>query len=153
MTRACMNRAVRTTSPVRVTSVTSTTPRPVVVSTRRPARVATMSYVRVSPPPSSTTTSTRSPLTGDSLTDSRSLRTPGLHDARSDRPRHDRHDHPERRHRREVPPVRHDHLEPDEHQDRSQRVREVVEALTGVTEQEVHGAQAEDGERVGREHD
>ena len=42
-TRACMKRAVRTTSPVRVTSVTSTMPRPVVVSTRRPARVATIS--------------------------------------------------------------------------------------------------------------
>ncbi len=43
ITRACMNRAVRTTSPVRVTSVTSTIPRPVVVSTRRPARVAAIS--------------------------------------------------------------------------------------------------------------
>jgi hypothetical protein len=35
-----MNRAVRTAVPVRVTSVTSTTPRPVLTSTRRPARVA-----------------------------------------------------------------------------------------------------------------
>jgi hypothetical protein len=38
-----MNLAVRTGSPVRVTSTTSTTPRPVEISTRRPARVATMS--------------------------------------------------------------------------------------------------------------
>jgi hypothetical protein len=35
-----MNRAVRTTVPPRVTSATSTTPRPIEVSTRRPARVA-----------------------------------------------------------------------------------------------------------------
>jgi hypothetical protein len=38
-----MNLAVRTGSPVRVTSATSTMPRPVVISTRRPARVATIS--------------------------------------------------------------------------------------------------------------
>jgi hypothetical protein len=35
-----MNLAVRTGWPVRVTSTTSTIPRPVVISTRRPARVA-----------------------------------------------------------------------------------------------------------------
>jgi hypothetical protein len=42
-TRLAMNLAVRTGSPVRVTSTTSTMPRPVVISTRRPARVATIS--------------------------------------------------------------------------------------------------------------
>lgn len=42
-TRLAMNLAVRTGSPVRVTSTTSTIPRPVVISTRRPARVATIS--------------------------------------------------------------------------------------------------------------
>jgi hypothetical protein len=38
-----MNRAVRTGVPPRVVSVTSTTPRPWLTSTRRPARVASMS--------------------------------------------------------------------------------------------------------------
>ena len=38
-----MNRAVRTTEPPRVTSMTSTTPRPVTTSTRRPALVAVTS--------------------------------------------------------------------------------------------------------------
>ena len=42
-TRLAMNRAVRTGVPLRVTSVTSTTPRLVEISTRRPLRVATMS--------------------------------------------------------------------------------------------------------------
>jgi hypothetical protein len=56
-----MNLAVRTGSPVRVTSTTSTMPRPVVISTRRPARVATMSYVR-DPSSAATTISTRSPF-------------------------------------------------------------------------------------------
>jgi hypothetical protein len=42
-TRAVMNRAVRTTVPLRVTSDTSVTPRPVETSTRRPARVASIS--------------------------------------------------------------------------------------------------------------
>jgi len=41
-----MNLALRTGSPLRVTSATSTTPRAVVISTRRPARVAMISYVR-----------------------------------------------------------------------------------------------------------
>ena len=40
-----MNRAVRTVVPVLVTSLTSTMPRPVLTSTRRPARVAAISYV------------------------------------------------------------------------------------------------------------
>ena len=40
MTRLAMKRAVRTSVPVLVTSVTSTTPRTVLTSTRRPARVA-----------------------------------------------------------------------------------------------------------------
>lgn len=61
MTRLAMNRAVRTVTPARVTSLTSTTPRPVVISTRRPAREAVISYVRV-PSPASMTISTRSPL-------------------------------------------------------------------------------------------
>src|SRR5262245_13067463 len=56
-----MNLAVRTGSPVRVTSTTSTIPRPVDTSTRRPARVATISYVR-EPSSAATTISTRSPL-------------------------------------------------------------------------------------------
>ena len=38
-----MNRPVRTVWPLRVTSRTSTTPRDVVTSTRRPARVAVIS--------------------------------------------------------------------------------------------------------------
>ena len=42
-TRLAMNRPVRTGVPLRVTSVTSTTPRLVLTSTRRPLRVATMS--------------------------------------------------------------------------------------------------------------
>src|SRR6202044_847642 len=61
-TRLAMNRAVRTTVPPRVTSMTSTTPRPVTTSTRRPARVALTSYVR-DVPPASMTISTRSPFT------------------------------------------------------------------------------------------
>ena len=61
-TRLAMNRAVRTTVPPRVTSMTSTTPRPVTTSTRRPARVAVTSYVR-DVPPASMTISTRSPFT------------------------------------------------------------------------------------------
>ena len=42
-TRLAINRAVRTGVPPRVNSVTSTTPRPVRTSTRRPARVAATS--------------------------------------------------------------------------------------------------------------
>src|ERR671933_443694 len=42
-TRPAMNRAVRTGVPPRVLSVTSTSPRPWVTSTRRPARVASIS--------------------------------------------------------------------------------------------------------------
>jgi hypothetical protein len=38
-----MNRALRTGVPLRVTSTTSTMPRLVLISTRRPLRVATMS--------------------------------------------------------------------------------------------------------------
>ena len=45
------------------------------------------------------------------------------------------------------------HLDPDEHEDRAERVREVVEALPRVAEQEVHRAEPEDRERVRREHD
>jgi hypothetical protein len=59
-TRPAMNRAVRTTVPPRVTSATSTRPRPWVTSTRRPARVAVMVYVRL-PSPASITISTLSP--------------------------------------------------------------------------------------------
>src|SRR5690242_9558739 len=58
-----MNRAVRTTTPLRVTSLTSITPRRLTTSTRRPARVAATSYVFVLPPPASMTISTRSPFT------------------------------------------------------------------------------------------
>ena len=56
-----MNRAVRTGVPPRVSSVTSTSPRPVRMSTRRPALVAVTSYVFVSPP-ASMTISTLSPF-------------------------------------------------------------------------------------------
>ena len=56
-----MNLAVRTGSPVRVTSATSKIPRPVVISTQRHARVATISYTR-EPSSPATTISTRSPL-------------------------------------------------------------------------------------------
>src|ERR1700728_3023345 len=61
-TRVAMKRAVRTGVPVRVSSLTSTTPRRLVISTRRPARVAVTSYVRV-PSPESITISTQSPFT------------------------------------------------------------------------------------------
>ena len=47
--RLAMKRPVRTGVPLRVTSLTSTTPRAVVTSTRRPARVATISNVCVPP--------------------------------------------------------------------------------------------------------
>ena len=46
-----------------------------------------------------------------------------------------------------------DHLQPDEDEDRPERVGEVVEPLLGVGQQEVHRPQAEDGERVGGEHE
>lgn len=42
-TLVAMKRAVRTTEPLRVTSLTSTTPRRTAVSTRRPALLATTS--------------------------------------------------------------------------------------------------------------
>ncbi len=61
-TRPAMNRAVRTTVPPRVSSDTSTRPRPVRTSTRRPARVATTSYMREAPPVSMRI-STLSPFT------------------------------------------------------------------------------------------
>ena len=48
-------------------------------------------------------------------------------------------------------PVRDGHLDADEDQDAAERVRQVVEALLGVGEQEVHRPQAEDRERVRRE--
>ena len=57
-----MKRAVRTTVPTRVSSDTYTRPRPVRTSTRRPARVATTSYVREAPPVS-IRISTLSPFT------------------------------------------------------------------------------------------
>src|SRR5581483_2320506 len=56
-----MNRADRTTWPLRVTSATSTVPRAMETSTRRPSRVAVISKLRT-PSPTSTRTSTRSPL-------------------------------------------------------------------------------------------
>src|SRR6187551_2467974 len=56
-----MKRPVRTGVPPRVTSLTSTTPRLVVTSRRRPARVASITNVWT-PWPVSTTASTRSPL-------------------------------------------------------------------------------------------
>lgn len=62
MTREAMKRAVRTVAPPRVTSATSMIVRPVVTSTRRPARVAASSNV-CTPVPTSTVTSTRSPRT------------------------------------------------------------------------------------------
>ena len=68
-----MNRPVLTGVPPRVTSVTSTTPRAVVTSMRRPARDATISNVWV-PCPVSTTASTRSPFM-TSMMARRSLRT------------------------------------------------------------------------------
>lgn len=61
-----MNRPLRTAWPLLVTSVTSITPRAVETSTRRPALVASISYLRT-PLPESTTTSTRSPLIARSL--------------------------------------------------------------------------------------
>src|SRR3954451_23445103 len=60
-TLLAMNRAVRTGEPVRVTSLTSTTPRRVLISTRRPALVAATSYVLVTSP-ASITISTLSPF-------------------------------------------------------------------------------------------
>src|SRR5512141_2945597 len=61
MRRLAMNRPVRTGVPPRVTSVTSTMPRAVVTSIRRPFFEATISNVWT-PWPVSTTASTRSPL-------------------------------------------------------------------------------------------
>ena len=61
---AVMNRPERTVCPVRVTSRTSTTPREVVTSSRRPARVATIWKVWT-PLPASTTASIRSPFMGE----------------------------------------------------------------------------------------
>jgi hypothetical protein len=60
-----MKRPVRTGVPPRVTSLTSTMPRAVATSIRRPARVASMTNVCV-PWPVSTTASTRSPFIGAS---------------------------------------------------------------------------------------
>jgi hypothetical protein len=71
-----MNRPERTGEPLRVTSVTSITPREVDTSTRRPAFVASISYFNGAPPPESTTTSTRSPRMAVSVppsTDTRPL--------------------------------------------------------------------------------
>ena len=59
--RVAMKRPVRTGCPVRVTSRTSTTPRDVTTSMRRPARVATISKA-CTPCPVSTNASTRSPF-------------------------------------------------------------------------------------------
>jgi hypothetical protein len=64
--RVDMNRPVRTTWPVRVTSFTSTTPREVEMSPRRPAYGAEISNP-CTPLPVSTTISTRSPLMGSIL--------------------------------------------------------------------------------------
>src|SRR5438132_9766912 len=61
-TRGAMNRAVRTTPPVRVSSRTSTVVRELRTSTLRPARVASMTYSRAEPLPASTRTSTKSPF-------------------------------------------------------------------------------------------
>lgn len=63
ISRLDMKRPVRTGVPPRVTSLTSTTPRAVVTSIRRPARVASITKVCV-PWPVSTTASTRSPFMG-----------------------------------------------------------------------------------------
>src|SRR5659263_23887 len=76
MSRLDIKRPVRTGVPPRVTSLTSTTPRLVVTSIRRPARVASISKVCV-PWPVSTTASTRSPfivqcyrdMLGEAMTD------------------------------------------------------------------------------------
>jgi hypothetical protein len=61
-TLVAMKRPVRTGWPDRVTSVTSTLPRAVEISTRRPALVAAISKRWTAPPPTSTRTSTRSPF-------------------------------------------------------------------------------------------
>ncbi len=60
-TRLAINRADRMGRPDRVTSETSTVPRTLEMSTRRPARVAVISKRSTPPPPTSTRTSTRSP--------------------------------------------------------------------------------------------
>jgi hypothetical protein len=67
ITRAAMKRPTRTECPVRVSSATSTMPRALLTSTRRPARVAEISKVRVPPVPVSITTSTMSPITRATL--------------------------------------------------------------------------------------
>jgi len=46
-----------------------------------------------------------------------------------------------------------DHLSADEHQDRREAVAEVMEQLHQAGDREEQGAEAEDGEHVGREHD
>ena len=48
---------------------------------------------------------------------------------------------------------REEHLGPDEDQQQGQALLEVAEPVHGAGQQEVQGPQAEDGERVGREHD
>ena len=55
--------------------------------------------------------------------------------------------------RRDVVPLGDDHLHADEGEDDGEALLQVAEAGVQVGEQEVQRAQAEDGERVRREHD
>ena len=45
------------------------------------------------------------------------------------------------------------HLDPDKHQDQRQTILEQGETISHPGQQEVHGAQAHDGEDVGGQHD
>lgn len=63
ITREAMKRAVRTGVPDRVTSETSTVPLTWDISTRLPARLASISKRCATDPPMSTSTSTQSPFT------------------------------------------------------------------------------------------
>ena len=72
------------------------------------------------------------------------------HARRDDRDGQQDDDDAERDRRRDVPPVRHGHLRPDEDQDEPKPVTEVVQAVLPARQQEVRGPQPEDRERVRR---
>jgi hypothetical protein len=82
----------------------------------------------------------------------RSLRRRGLH-ADQHGGRQDRHHCPEADQHRDLDDVDQQHLAADEDQDDGQAVAQQVELAGHGGEQEVHGAQAEDGEHIARQHD
>src|SRR5215469_12716203 len=159
-----MKRAVLTAAPPLVSSVTSTRPRRFTTSTRRPARVATTSYV-LEPSPASTTTSTLSPFitsvcTRDGASEKEQL-------DRGDQPDH-HGEQPERRRLQAAPEPRakqpayrgpggdqrrgppRDVREPEEHggrravDDRDEDVLGPVDALQGLVEKRAEQADDQD---------